>query len=143
MFCVTSRPDEPLGDAPTCLFTPLEDCTDLPQPPDLIVCGAGGGPQDRYELDALANVLANTDSPTPVLFPKSFLGETFAVGPLFALAVAWDILATAARYPSYPVHDSLAGRVADTYEPGKVKRILVLSANREGLILGGMLERRA
>ncbi len=142
VFCVISRPDERLGDSPACVFTPIEKWGDVPVKPDVIVCGAGGGPQDRYELEVLARILSNVEAPTPVLFPKSFLGETFAVGPLFSLAVAWDILVNAARYPSYPVHQSLASRVADTYAPNRVKSVMVVSSNREGLTLGGLLERR-
>lgn len=143
VFCVMSRPDERLGGSPPCVFTPIEDCGDLPVAPDLIVCGAGGGPQDCYELEALTRILSGAEAPVPVLFPKSFIGETFAVGPLFSLAVAWDILMNAGRYRPYPVHGSIAARVAGDYDAKRVSTVLVVSSNREGLTLAGLLERGA
>jgi len=139
VVCVVGRPSA--VSAPRCLFTPVDDLDSLETPPDLVVCGAGGGPQDAHELKALQGLLPRFRRPVPLLFSKPFFGETFAVGSLLSLAMAWDVLVNRARYPSYPAHESLRDRVAGAYDPGAVSTALVMAADREGSVAAGLLSR--
>jgi hypothetical protein len=111
--------------------------------PDLVICGAGGGPQDQFELQILARLGAVLDKPVPVLFSKPCCGETFAVGSMLSLAMAWDILQNHTSYPAYRIQHSLAGRFADEYDPGVIRRVLLVGCSREGDVAMGVLTERS
>jgi hypothetical protein len=106
---------------------------------DLVISGAGGGPHDVHELELLRTALTGRHKRLPVLFPKRFFGETFAVGPMLSLVAAWDILTNDASYPLAPVHQDLSALAADTIAPSEVASALILSANREGAVSAGLL----
>lgn len=133
-FCVIAP------DGPGVRFTPVDDLTELETPVDLIVSGAGGGPQDVHELQALKALLSRQNSLTPVIFPKAAFGETFALGSLLNVAVAYDTVTNHSAYPLYRTHETIADMTASEYDPSTVKRVAVVAGSREGLVLGGVLE---
>lgn len=118
--------------APGCLFYPVEEPERFDGQADLIISGAGGGPQDAAELRALEHVLHHQRRPPPVLFSKCFFGETFAVGPLLSAALAWDILQNGSAYPLYPLHPNLLQHRSEQSWPTEVRRVLVLAGSRSG-----------
>jgi 3-oxoacyl-(acyl-carrier-protein) synthase len=124
-----------------CVFTAVETDAVADVNADLIVSGAGGGPHDVHELAVLRAALTGRGKPLPVLFSKRFFGETFAVGPMLSLAVAWDMLTTGASYPLSPVTEELSSLVADSMVPSEVSSALILSASREGAVSAGLLQK--
>jgi hypothetical protein len=121
-------------------YTPVDALDALPARPDLVLSCAGGGPSDMFELESLEALAASIGSPVPVLFSKPLVGETFAVGPMLSMAIAWDILTGRVAYPSYPLHPSLVNRFATTYDPGEIKSVLILSRSRDAGLAAGLLE---
>lgn len=121
-----------------CFFTPIDDIHTFNREVDIIISGAGGGPQDIYELEALSLLLEHQKKPTSILFSKCFFGETFAVGPLLSSAIAWDILVNRTAYPSFPLHDDLKRRSSEISDLSEIKSILVLAASRDGEISAGL-----
>jgi hypothetical protein len=145
VFCVMARPDDAscAESSGHVLYTPVADPRSLDTPVDLIVSGAGAGPQDGLELEVLSALLARLDPSPAVLFPKQAFGETFSVGSMLALAVGRDILMNGRSYAMYPLHPSLAGRTRERYNPGEVRRVLVVAASREGAVSAGLLVKAA
>ncbi len=121
-----------------CFFTPVEDPETFNRDVDCIISGAGGGPQDSCELDALSQLLSRQKKPPCILFSKCFFGETFALSPLLSSAIAWDILVNKSVYPLYPVHDSLNNYDNGTMDFCTMSSILVVSANRDGELSLGL-----
>jgi 3-oxoacyl-(acyl-carrier-protein) synthase len=130
---------KPVGPA-CCIYTPLDDPAESPQAPDLVISCAGGGPADSHELALLDRVLRRIGKPVPVLFSKALFGETFAVGPMLSLAMAWDILHGRHTYAPHPVHESLQPMVATSCDPATVRSVLLVAASREGAIAGGLVQ---
>jgi len=122
-------------------YTPVRDLRSLPARTDLVISGAGGGPQDTYELEALRRLAQSIGRPVPILFSKKHCGETFAVGGLLSLAIAWDILRNRAAYPAAELHPALAGPCPGAFDPAAVRSVLVLSCSREGGFAAGLLSR--
>ena len=58
-----------------CFFSPIENLFNLRNSFDLIISGAGGGPQDIFELRLLKKVLSIQEKPVPVLFSKPFFDK--------------------------------------------------------------------
>ncbi len=121
-----------------CYFYPVDDLNVFNEEIDLIISGAGGGPQDRCELEAIKQVLSFQEEPVGVLFTKCFFGETFAAGPLLSSAVAWDILVNQAEYPFFPVNDKLIDKSYEITDFSKIKTVLVIAGNRDNEISSGM-----
>ncbi len=124
-----------------CYFTPVDDPKTFDQDVDLIISGAGGGPQDSCELEALSQLLSRQKNPPALLFSKCFFGETFALSPLLSSAIAWDILVNKSTYPFYPVHDSLKNCCNNSVDFTHLSSILVVSANRDGAFSLGLFTR--
>jgi 3-oxoacyl-(acyl-carrier-protein) synthase len=125
-----------------CLFSPVDAVGDFREPVDLIISGAGGGPQDPVELSALRSICAAQKEPVPVLFSKPFFGETFAAGSLLSIALGWDILTNGAGYPLYRCHPDLAAAAGPgAFLPGTVRNVLVVAADRTGSVSAGMLSK--
>ncbi len=121
-----------------CFFTPVDDIKSFNKEIDIIISGAGGGPQDVYELEALSLIASNQKTPTGILFSKCFFGETFAVGPLLSSTIAWDILVNNKKYPAFPIHDNLKQDNIVTGDFPGIQSILVLSASRDSDISAGL-----
>lgn len=140
VFCALCRKETIQGQPETahCFFTPVDDIHTFNQDIDIVISGAGGGPQDIYELDALSLVLSQQNKPTGVLFSKCFFGETFAVGALLSAAMAWDILVNTTAYPSFPLHGKLKQKSRSITDFSEVTSILVLSASRDGQVSAGL-----
>lgn len=136
-FPVTGDGSAIAPDAPACRYRPL-DIADSPRA-DVIICNAGAGPQDGQELRILRGILARQSAPPCILFPKMFLGETFAAGALLAVAVGWDILVNHAAYPVFPVHDSLRPYTTPGFDPGTVRSVLVIAGGRDGVVCAGVM----
>ena len=115
-----------------CTFRPV-DPDDIICTPDYIISGAGGGPQDRYELEVLKKVVAAGGD---VLFTKQLFGECFALGSLLAAVVACSLLAHGEHgLPSVQVNSEL--KISKTGECGSV---LVIAAGRDSQIAAGLFE---
>ncbi len=123
---------------PYCFFTPVSDINIFSKEVDIIISGAGGGPQDTYELEALSCILTRQNTPTGLLFSKNFFGETFAVSPLLSSSIAWDILVNKKAYSAYPVNDSLADKTHTVTDFSSVNSILVIAGSRDGEVSGGV-----
>jgi hypothetical protein len=121
-----------------CFFTPVNNIRKFDQDIDIIISGAGGGPQDVCELEILSFLLSHQKTPTGLLFSKNFFGETFAVGPLLSSAMAWDILVNEKDYPAYPVNDALADYVQAIDTFASVNSILVIAGSRDGEVSAGL-----
>jgi 3-oxoacyl-(acyl-carrier-protein) synthase len=140
-FCVLGRYSG--KDERVCLFTPLSSIDALDHTVDVVISGAGGGPQDRYELDALERIFSRSKKPPQVLFSKCFFGETFSTGAFLSIAMAWDILMNGARYPAYPLDPSIIrASLRDDCGSRDVTSVLVVSASRGGAVTAGLLTRR-
>jgi 3-oxoacyl-(acyl-carrier-protein) synthase len=132
VFLALSAPG--LGDAARCRVTPVDNLGRLDLDVDLVISGAGGGPQDVCEAEALRSVLGRAKRPPALLFTKPFFGETFAVGSLLSVAVAWDIVTNGTAYPLHPASDDLRASVAATVDFARVNSVLVLAAARDGQV---------
>lgn len=121
-----------------CLFSPVAGIAAFDEPVDLIISGAGGGPQDASELSALHCILSSQKKPPALIFSKPFFGETFAAGALLSSAIAWDILVNGRPYPSFPAHPSLQEKISDTPDFAAIKSILVVAASRDKQVLAGL-----
>ncbi|MBD3390657.1 MAG: hypothetical protein GF418_01415 [Chitinivibrionales bacterium] len=124
-----------------CTFIPVGDPRELNGSVDMVISGAGGGPQDPFERDALRAVLDTCDPVPAVLFPKPFFGELFSVGALVSSAIAWDILMNGSAYPSYPAAPGICAAPAGRIDFGAASRILVISCSRDGRTLMGLFAR--
>jgi 3-oxoacyl-(acyl-carrier-protein) synthase len=140
LFFMIERPGDRPMPGPACVYEPLDSATALPGDIDLIISGAGGGPQDVHELGILESVLAKTGK-RPVVFTKPFFGETFAVAPLLSVALAGDILRNGASYPVFPACKALAGKALFSYDPASISRVLILAAARTGDVSAGVLSK--
>ncbi len=130
---------EQLNRTDFCLFTPVDSLNDGLQEIDIIISGAGGGPQDVFELKALSTFLSRRKKPAGILFSKCFFGETAAAGPLLSSAMAWDILINKTVYPAFPVHPSLKQYTTAITDVTDIGKVLVISASRDGDISAGVL----
>jgi len=139
VFLVLSRAQE--APARGCYFSPIGSIEELEGDVDVIISGAGGGPQDSFERQALAAALSRQDKAPLVLFPKCFFGETFAVGALLSGAMAWDILVNGTAYPAFPLENALAPQAGSRTDFSAVRSVLVISAGRTGDVLAGVFNR--
>ena len=121
-----------------CFYQPVDDLKTFNEEVDLIISGAGAGPQDDFELEALCLVLSRQKHPTPILFSKPFFGETFAVGPLISSAMAWDILINKEKYPSFPLHKDLKDKTGKIIDFEAINNILVIAASRDQQVSAGL-----
>jgi 3-oxoacyl-(acyl-carrier-protein) synthase len=131
---------QPAGNGRICAFTPIPDVSQIKEPFDLVLSGAGGGPQDVYELEALERISGSFFKPIPLLFTKPLLGECFALGSMLSAVIACDILVNATMYPSFPIHRKLS-RFKQEYLPRDVRSILVIGASRNGQISSGLFQK--
>src|SRR5271157_460654 len=124
---------------PLCLFSPI-DLADWRGGAGMVISGAGAGPQDGYELSALA-AIAKAGGPKPaLLFTRPLFGETFGLGAMLSALVACDIVANGAVYPAFPVHPSCAG-LFETKMSGPATSVLVVAAARNGSVSAGLFSR--
>ncbi len=126
------------GDHPRCIYTPIDDPLGLDMPVDVIISGAGGGPQDSGECIVLEKQLGRGRKPA-VLFSKPYCGELFGVGPLVSVALARDILLNSTPYKPYPLEPSLQKMAAADINFSTVRSVLVTAAARDGDISAGLL----
>jgi hypothetical protein len=131
-FIVFARHDDAGSGAVSC--TPLNGIGDAGPDIDCVISGAAAGPQDRYERDALVQILSRAKKRPSLIFTKAFFGETFSTGAMLSTAVAWDILQNRASYPGYPVSDELAGMTDPGRGTAAARTVCVLSADRNGSV---------
>jgi len=139
-FFVTAKEQDVRGKA--VFFSPLTSLDELDGDPDVILSGAAGGPQDRFEREAIAAVLARCKSRPHILFSKCFFGETFSAGALFSAAMAWDILANGASYPAYPLDPDI-GYAHPAERVDGAQSVLVISSSRSGETFFGLFSKRS
>jgi 3-oxoacyl-(acyl-carrier-protein) synthase len=120
-----------------CWYEPLADVRSCDEAVDLIVAGASGGPRDAGELDALEDILARQKRKPTLLFSKPAVGETFAAGSLWSLAIAWDAVVNQVRYPTAAVHPNLRDVCADRLPP--YVTALTLAGARNGDLAGALV----
>ena len=136
-FLVLEKPGEDNRERTICTYSPIGklDC-DLC--PDLIISGAGGGPQDRFELNALIELQRSCSA--EIIFSKELFGECFALGGLLSSVLACSII----QHGTNIIHKvKLNPDLAQSrkIENKKSDKVLVLAASRDGQISAGMFER--
>jgi 3-oxoacyl-(acyl-carrier-protein) synthase len=121
-----------------CYYTPVNIESDELEP-EVVVSGAGAGPQDSYELDVLKRLGKSLRGKKPALvFSKPLFGESFALGSMLSSCIATDIVANGVAYPSFAVHPD----IKDYFSPemsGQRQKVLVVSCARNGQISAGMV----
>jgi 3-oxoacyl-(acyl-carrier-protein) synthase len=127
--------------SPMCLYEPVVDLADVRGNIDLVISGAGNGPQDQFEFEALAAVTARQAKPPAVIFPKSVFGELFAASALLSVAIGCDILVNQAKYAELALPPISPSRYCATYLIETIHRVLVIAAGRQGEISAGVLWR--
>ena len=140
VFFTLSKPENfpDKSDNTCCFYSPIDDLHTFDEEVDIIISGAGAGPQDEYELEILSLTLSHQQSPTGLLFSKPFFGETFAAGSLLSSAIAWDILINKRDYPCFPLHDELKDKSSNISDFTAIRRILVVAASRDGEVSAGL-----
>jgi hypothetical protein len=127
--------------SPSCLYEPVMDLTAIPGEIDLVISGAGSGPQDKFEIEALKTIMARQKKTPAVIFPKCVFGEMFSPGSLLGTLIGWDILINRTKYPVMALPSMSPSLYHGTYFPEKVQRVLVVAAGRQGEISAGVLWR--
>jgi 3-oxoacyl-(acyl-carrier-protein) synthase len=128
------------GAKPLCYYTSVdieEDTLDV----DVVVSGAGAGPQDSYELDMLKLLGKRSRGKKPALvFSKPLFGESFALGSALSNCMAIDMVANAAHYPSFTLHPEINGYFS-TEMTTAAQKVLVVSCARNGQVSAGLFWR--
>jgi 3-oxoacyl-(acyl-carrier-protein) synthase len=128
------------GAKPLCHYTPVNIESDEVDA-DVVISGAGAGPQDRFELESLGRLGRRVKGKRPALvFSKPLFGESFALGSMLSCLMAVDIVANAQLYPSFPLHSDIHHYFAsETSSPPQ--KVLVVSCARNGLVSAGMFSK--
>ena len=129
----------PASQEPGVRYEPVEDPSSFEGEVDLVISGAGGGPQDRHELELLHDLLKRLPRPPSLLFSKPICGEAFAVGPLLSVALGRSVLLGGDAPPPFPLHPRLAYMAEPGPLPRPVKRVLIITADRTGTVEAGLL----
>lgn len=119
-------------------YQPVDDPRAVREPLDMVISGAGGGPQDPHELDLLEAVLTGQDQQPLVRFSKPALGETFAVGGLLSVQLACQHLQGLGTPKPYPLHPRLLPLSRAEPPSQHVRRVLVMAADRAGAVHAGL-----
>jgi len=128
------------GAVPLCFYTPVDiESVDLGV--DVVISGAGAGPQDSYELDFLKHFGENVRGKMPALvFPKPLYGESFALGSMLANCMAIDMVANGILFPSFAAHPDVKEYFGSKRsEPPQ--EVLVVSCARNGQVSAGIFSR--
>jgi 3-oxoacyl-(acyl-carrier-protein) synthase len=97
---------------------------------DLILSGASGGPQDRFELEVIKKNVENGKK--DVAFTSSVFGNCFALNGVLSVVLACKcIQANRNIVPQVPLHSSIE---ANCRQCGNVKNVLVTSSSRDGQV---------
>jgi 3-oxoacyl-(acyl-carrier-protein) synthase len=128
------------GAKPLCYYTPVdikEDTLDA----DIVVSGAGAGPQDSYELEMLKLLGKRNRGKKPaIVFSRPLFGESFALGSALSNCMAIDIVANAVQYPSFALHPEINGCFSTEMTPA-AQKVLVVSCARNGQVSAGLFWR--
>jgi hypothetical protein len=124
---------------PVLTFEPVFDTACEPARfADLVISAAGGGPQDGFELDMLERLGRARSRPVPLIFFKPCFGESFAAGPLVACALACEVLENGLAVPGFPLHPRLTSLFTDSFDPFRVRSVLVVAAGSNGQEAAGL-----
>jgi len=97
---------------------------------DLIISGASGGPQDRFELEILKTILENKKG--DVVFSSTVFGNCFALSGVLSVILACKCIQENRNVvPHAQLHPSIAACHAQC---DKVKNVLVTSSSRDGQV---------
>jgi 3-oxoacyl-(acyl-carrier-protein) synthase len=125
------------GAKPLCYYTPVNVESDDIEA-DVVVSGAGAGPQDPFELDVLKRLGKGMRGKKPALvFSKPLYGETFALGSMLSSCMAIDMVANAAVYPSFALHPDIKEYFKSEMSLS-AQKVLVVSCARNGQVSAGM-----
>jgi 3-oxoacyl-(acyl-carrier-protein) synthase len=128
------------GANPLCYYTPVdigEDTLDA----DVVVSGAGAGPQDSYELDMLKLLGKRSRGKKPALvFSKPLFGESFALGSMLSSCMAIDMVANNATYPPFALHPEI-NEYFNAEMTTAAQKVLVVSCARNGQVSAGMFSK--
>jgi 3-oxoacyl-(acyl-carrier-protein) synthase len=122
---------------PLCFYAPVNIESDELDA-DVVVSGAGAGPQDQFELEVLKRLGKSMQGKKPVLvFSKPLFGESFALGSMLSSCMALDIMANRASYPSFAFHPDINEYFSsETHAPAQ--KVLAVSCARNGQVSAGM-----
>jgi hypothetical protein len=123
---------------PLCFYSPVDagqiEGIDI----DVVISGAGAGPQDSYELALLKRCGKRTEGKRPaIVFSRPLHGESFALGSMLSNCMAMDMVAHSTCYPSFPLHPDLQETFA-TGMTGPAQKVLVISCGRNGQCSAGL-----
>jgi Beta-ketoacyl synthase, N-terminal domain len=126
------------GKTPLCYYTPVNIEEDVPDV-DVVISGAGAGPQDPFELDILKRLGKSIQGKKPVLvFSKPQYGESFALGSILSTCMAIDMIANAGHYPSFALHPDVEEFFGAVMYGPAAQKGLVVSCARNGQNSAGM-----
>jgi 3-oxoacyl-(acyl-carrier-protein) synthase len=124
-----------------CELKPLSGIDELALNVDLIVSGAGNGPQNIFEIEAVEKILSACRKKPQIILPKVFFGETFSAAGVLSTAVAWDVLMNNRKYPGFAF--SAGSRsfspLLQVEAVEKCSSAIVVSASRSGNVLAALL----
>ena len=125
------------GAKPLCYYAPVNvESDDIKA--DVVVSGAGAGPQDSYELDMLKRIGNRNQGIKPALvFSKPMFGESFALGSMLSSCMAIDMVATSATYPLFALHPEVKEYFASAMS-APAQKVLVVSCARNGQVSAGV-----
>jgi 3-oxoacyl-(acyl-carrier-protein) synthase len=124
------------GARPLCYYTPV-DLESGTLEADVVISGAGAGPQDSFELAVLKQVGKQIQGKKPVLvFSRPLFGESFALGSMLSSCMAIDIIANAVECPAFTLHPE----IKEIFSPQMsvpAQKVMVISCARNGQVSAG------
>lgn len=116
------------------LYQPVSDDELMQCMPDLVISGASGGPQDKYEKRLLKKILRKNN--TDCVFTSAVFGNCFALSGLLSGVLACAcIKSKSVLLPRKRPNPEIAGMIK---EKDSVSSVLVTSASRDGQVSCGM-----
>jgi 3-oxoacyl-(acyl-carrier-protein) synthase len=115
------------------LYKPVS-LSDVYDSPDLIISGAGGGPQDLYEKNLLKAILQSKSS--DVVFTSRVFGNCFALGGVFSAVLACACLRSKSNIiPQVQYHAEISQYI---HKKEMVSSVLITGAARDGQVSCGL-----
>ncbi len=136
-FFLVTTPENASSTTPetgfTVEFIDDSDSVDPENQIDLIISGASGGPQDRYEFKEIKKVAESLKTAPGLLFYKVYTGENFAVSSMIGILTAMDIISHKEPVPvSSCIHPKLKNDIDTEKRADQIHSVLLTSCTRHG-----------
>jgi hypothetical protein len=113
------------------LYCPVSNKEEIPKA-DLVLCGAGCGPQDLFEKNELLGIMKSSDP--EIGFTNSVFGSCFALSGLLSSVLACACISSRCNLLPY-VNISSDLNIQHTKQP--VSSVLITGAGRDGQVAKG------